>query len=154
MHGGTLRSPTSPLDHLRDALQHRSFVALVRCRWSIRVAVLPLRAVKNFPNRPSLRRGVRGARWLKKSSLPQAVAPESGKISGANTHFSVTLFTTHGALALSRRLGEPHRPHQIMGDRVPQCHCLHLIEPRTKNCISPRPRAMALTHSAVAARCL
>ena len=53
-----------------------------------------------------------------------------------------------------RRLGECDGAHQVVGERIPQRQRFYLVEPRTKNWVSPRPRAMALTHSAVAGRCL
>jgi hypothetical protein len=41
--------------------------------------------------------------------------------------------------AVLRRLGERHRPHQIVGERVPQCHCFYLIEPAHQKLCEPTP---------------
>ena len=46
-----------------------------------------------------------------------------------------------------------HAPH-VVRQRMPQRHRPHLGQARTTNWTRPRPRANALTHSAVAARSL
>ena len=63
-----------------------------------------------------------------------------------------TQIDASGRLGGRRAQGYPTQ--HVVSQRVPQRDRLTLTTPRTSNCTSPRPRACAFTHSAVAARSL
>src|SRR6266511_26016 len=99
-------------------------------------------AVKKFPNRDSSCTGAKRGQCFGKSPLSDcATAPH--RVQRREVAWRGAL---NGVLrpratvpAVLRRLGERHRPHQVVGERVPQRHCFYLIEPAHQKLCEPTP---------------
>ena len=124
---------------------------------TIKVWDLNSEVVKKFPNRDSSCTGAKRWQCFRKSPLSHcATAPH--RVQRREGRGVVLLMAFCARALLWRRF---YAGWASVTDRIRlwasayhNATAFTLLSPRTKNCVSPRPRAMALTHSAVAARCL